>query len=170
MHQPDYCPPMKDLALQSGQTTGSRQRGRAGSGVHRLFRPLRGRLRRKFLCPEGHDDSTGIAFAKRSEFGSYDKRAFLERMNDIEEGWGGGSTIGGAPRGPGGRRRGCRSILCSVGFGNKPGFEEGRRLELQGSGLGAKDDLFRHRSINPECNRRLGLRASGTGAGCLWVS
>ena len=36
--------------------------------------------------------------AKRSEFVDFDVRAFLAAMSAREPGWGGGSTIGGAPR------------------------------------------------------------------------
>ena len=42
--------------------------------------------------------------AKRSEFIDYDITAFLAAMNALEAGWGGGSTVGGAPRHADGRR------------------------------------------------------------------
>ena len=48
--------------------------------------------------------STVYTIGKRSEFVRYDVRGFLAAMNAIEPGWGGGSTIGGAPRHPGGVR------------------------------------------------------------------
>jgi hypothetical protein len=41
---------------------------------------------------------------KASEFVAFDVRRFLERCNELEPGWGGGSTIGGAPRNPDGTR------------------------------------------------------------------
>ncbi len=42
--------------------------------------------------------------AKRSEFVEFDLPAFYARCNEIEPGWGGGSTVGGAPRRPDGSR------------------------------------------------------------------
>jgi len=48
----------------------------------------------------GKDGTIGYTIGKQSEFVSYDIPAFLGRMNVIEPGWGGGSTIGGAPRNP----------------------------------------------------------------------
>lgn len=56
------------------------------------------------LCPDGTDGTTGYTVGKRSDFVDYDIPAFLARMNALEPGWGGGSTIGGAPRGEGGKR------------------------------------------------------------------
>jgi hypothetical protein len=41
---------------------------------------------------------------KRSEFVPFSVSAFLHRMNELEPGWGGGSTIGGAPRNTDGSR------------------------------------------------------------------
>lgn len=74
------------------------------------------------LSPDGPDGTTGYVVAKRSEFVSYDIRAFLERMNDIEEGWGGGSTVGGAPRRPDGRRSGLSTGVVLEAF--REGLEE----------------------------------------------
>lgn len=51
--------------------------------------------------------TTAYTVAKRSEFVAYDVRGFLDAMNAREPGWGGGSTVGGAPR----HRDGSRSRL-----------------------------------------------------------
>lgn len=56
------------------------------------------------VCPEGAEGTVGYTVGKRSEFVSFDVAGFLAKMNELEPGWGGGSTIGGAPRGEGGRR------------------------------------------------------------------
>jgi len=45
-----------------------------------------------------------FTIGKRSEFVGYDVVAFFARMNALEPGWGGGSTVGGAPRLAEGRR------------------------------------------------------------------
>jgi hypothetical protein len=52
----------------------------------------------------GPGGTLGYTVGKRSEFVPYDVPAFLARMNALEPGWGGGSTIGGAPRQPDGAR------------------------------------------------------------------
>lgn len=52
----------------------------------------------------GPDGTVGYTIGKVSDFVAYDVKLFLERCNAIEEGWGGGSTIGGAPRLEGGLR------------------------------------------------------------------
>lgn len=52
----------------------------------------------------GPNDTTGWTIGKLSDFVAYDVTAFLARANAIEPGWGGGSTIGGAPRLEGGLR------------------------------------------------------------------
>jgi hypothetical protein len=52
----------------------------------------------------GVGDTVGYTVGKVSDFVSYDIKAFLARCNEIESGWGGGSTIGGAPRLEGGKR------------------------------------------------------------------
>jgi hypothetical protein len=41
---------------------------------------------------------------KASEFVPFDVRRFLEMCNELEPGWGGGSTIGGSPRNSDGSR------------------------------------------------------------------
>ncbi len=46
-------------------------------------------------APKG---TRAYTIAKRSEFVDFDVRAFLAAMSAREPGWGGGSTIGGAPR------------------------------------------------------------------------
>lgn len=48
--------------------------------------------------------STAYTVGKRSEFVDFDVPGFLARCNAIEPGWGGASTIGGAPRHPDGSR------------------------------------------------------------------
>lgn len=56
------------------------------------------------MLPEGPEGTKGYTIGKRSDFVSYDVPGFLARMNELEKGWGGGSTIGGAPRLDGGKR------------------------------------------------------------------
>lgn len=56
------------------------------------------------LCPEAPGGTIGYIVGKRSEFVDFDVPAFLREMNTREQGWGGASTIGGAPRQPDGRR------------------------------------------------------------------
>ncbi|MBD3311008.1 MAG: hypothetical protein GF349_00745 [Candidatus Magasanikbacteria bacterium] len=56
------------------------------------------------MVPEGPEGTKGYTIGKRSDFVSYDVQAFLASMNELEKGWGGGSTIGGAPRLDGGKR------------------------------------------------------------------
>ncbi len=56
------------------------------------------------LVPEGPEGTKGYTIGKRSDFVGYDVQAFLASMNEVEPGWGGGSTIGGAPRLDGGLR------------------------------------------------------------------
>lgn len=56
------------------------------------------------LCPDSQEETTGYVVAKRSDFVDYDIAGFLDRMNALESGWGGGSTVGGAPRRSDGRR------------------------------------------------------------------
>jgi hypothetical protein len=67
------------------------------------------------IAVPGEDGTTGWTIGKRSDFVSYDIGAFLYRANELEEGWGGGSTIGGAPR----NENGVRSRLT---------YEQVRRL------------------------------------------
>jgi hypothetical protein len=52
----------------------------------------------------GPESTVGYTVGKVSDFVSYDIKGFLARCNEIEPGWGGGSTIGGAPRLEGGKR------------------------------------------------------------------
>lgn len=56
------------------------------------------------LAPPAADGTIGYFVAKRSDFVSFDVQAFLAAMNEREDGWGGGSTVGGAPRREDGRR------------------------------------------------------------------
>ncbi len=50
------------------------------------------------LMPEGPRGTVGSTIGKKSDFVSYDIQGFLNAMNNLESGWGGASTIGGAPR------------------------------------------------------------------------
>jgi len=52
----------------------------------------------------GPAGTIGYTVGKRSEFVRFDVPGFLRRMNELEPGWGGGSTIGGAPRNADGTR------------------------------------------------------------------
>lgn len=52
----------------------------------------------------GVEGTIGYTVGKVSDFVSYDVKAFLARCNELEPGWGGGSTVGGAPRLEGGKR------------------------------------------------------------------
>ncbi len=52
----------------------------------------------------GSEGTVGYTIGKVSDFVSYDIKAFLARCNELEKGWGGGSTVGGAPRLEGGKR------------------------------------------------------------------
>lgn len=52
----------------------------------------------------GPGGTQGWTIGKKSDFVSYDIPAFLARANEVEPGWGGGSTIGGAPRNEDGTR------------------------------------------------------------------
>lgn len=56
------------------------------------------------ICPEAPGDTRGYTVGKRSEFVRFDMPRLFARLNQVEPGWGGGSTIGGAPRNEGGRR------------------------------------------------------------------
>ena len=56
------------------------------------------------ICGAGPENTMGYTVGKRSDFVAYDIPGFLARMNELEAGWGGGSTIGGAPRLEGGKR------------------------------------------------------------------
>lgn len=51
------------------------------------------------------DGSTAVSLAKRSDFvGGFPIREMYKELNKLEPGWGGGSTIGGAPRNADGSR------------------------------------------------------------------
>lgn len=53
------------------------------------------------------DGSFAYSIGKKSEFvQGFPVRKFLDELNGIEPGWGGGTTIGGAPRNPDGSRSG----------------------------------------------------------------
>jgi hypothetical protein len=52
----------------------------------------------------GPQGTIGWTVGKRSDFARGNVPGFLEEMNTLEPGWGGGSTIGGAPRKEGGLR------------------------------------------------------------------
>lgn len=52
----------------------------------------------------GPQGTIGWTVGKRSDFARGDIPGFLAEMNTLEPGWGGGSTIGGAPRHPDGGR------------------------------------------------------------------
>lgn len=52
----------------------------------------------------GPAGTVGWTVGKRSDFARGNITAFLDEMNNIEPGWGGGSTIGGAPRNADGTR------------------------------------------------------------------
>lgn len=52
----------------------------------------------------GPAGTIGWTVGKRSDFARGDIPGFLAEMNTLEPGWGGGSTIGGAPRNPDGTR------------------------------------------------------------------
>lgn len=52
----------------------------------------------------GPDGTMGYTIGKKSDFARGDIKAFLDECNTFEPGWGGGSTIGGAPRLEGGLR------------------------------------------------------------------
>lgn len=56
------------------------------------------------LATEMKDGSVGYTIGKKSEFVDYDVSGVLKALNELEPGWGGGSTIGGAPRNPDGSR------------------------------------------------------------------
>lgn len=50
------------------------------------------------LVVEAPGGTVAYTVGKASEFVRFDVRRFLARCNELEPGWGGGSTIGGAPR------------------------------------------------------------------------
>ena len=68
------------------------------------FRGLYRRADFGVLAGPAVGDSTAYTVAKRSEFVDFDVPAFLAACSAVEPGWGGGSTVGGAPRHADGRR------------------------------------------------------------------
>ena len=50
------------------------------------------------------DGTVAYTVAKRTDFVAFDVRRFLALACELEPGWGGGSSIGGAPRDSRGRR------------------------------------------------------------------
>jgi hypothetical protein len=60
----------------------------------------------------GPAGTSGWTVGKKSDFARGDIPGFLAEMNELEAGWGGGSTIGGAPRNPDGSR--SRLIFVEV--------------------------------------------------------
>lgn len=50
------------------------------------------------------DGSFAYSIGKKSEFVDFNVKGILSELNEIENGWGGGSTIGGAPRNKDGSR------------------------------------------------------------------
>lgn len=72
------------------------------------------------------EETVAYTVAKRSEFVDYDIGAFLREMNEQEKGWGGGSTIGGAPRREGGRRSELSCELVKEIFARIGGVSRGK--------------------------------------------
>ena len=60
--------------------------------------PIQGMVVVAILCSEAPNGTIGYTVAKKSEFVNFNIPDFLSRCNKLEAGWGGGSTIGGAPR------------------------------------------------------------------------
>lgn len=56
------------------------------------------------VCVPGPKGTTAFTIGKVSDFVAYDIESFLAQCNAFEPGWGGGTTIGGAPRKEGGLR------------------------------------------------------------------
>lgn len=57
------------------------------------------------LTRKQDDGSTAVSIAKKSDFvRGFPLFKIYEKLNELEPGWGGGSTIGGAPRNPDGSR------------------------------------------------------------------
>lgn len=57
----------------------------------------------------GPNNTTAYTVGKKSDFAFGDIKGFLAACNSVERGWGGGSTIGGAPR----KEDGSRSLLAA---------------------------------------------------------
>ena len=56
------------------------------------------------IFQEQEDRSFAYTIGKKSEFVNFNVNGILSELNEIENGWGGGSTIGGAPRNKDGSR------------------------------------------------------------------
>ncbi len=69
-----------------------------GGEVRDGFRGLYERAPFGVIAAPAPGRTTAYAVGKASEFVDFDVGLFLERCNELEPGWGGGSTIGGAPR------------------------------------------------------------------------
>jgi hypothetical protein len=72
---------------------------------HVLFDLYEAGIERIVTCRPQGDGSFAYTIARRSDFvDSFDVPEILDSLNAVEPGWGGGSTIGGAPRRPDGSR------------------------------------------------------------------
>lgn len=78
------------LWLEQGEVV----RGEVEGGFRGLYR----RARFGVLAVPAPGDTRAYAIGKASEFVDFDVSLFLDLCNEIESGWGGGSTVGGAPR------------------------------------------------------------------------
>ncbi len=89
---PPLPPPPTAIGLwvQDGQVC----RGRVRGGLRSVYRSGGFGV----AAFEGPAGSTAYTVGKQSEFIDFDVPAFLAACNEIEPGWGGGSTIGGSPR------------------------------------------------------------------------
>jgi hypothetical protein len=76
------------------------RRGEVAGG----FRGLYERARFGVLLRPALGGTRDYTIGKASEMVDFDVRRFLARCQELEPGWGGGSTIGGAPRNPDGSR------------------------------------------------------------------
>lgn len=98
--RPPHSPIVEALWLEREAGSWRLRRGRVSRGFEGLYR------RADFgvifaLAPAG---TLAYVVGKRSEFVHFDVPAFLAACDRREPGWGGGSSIGGAPRRPDGRR------------------------------------------------------------------
>jgi hypothetical protein len=72
---------------------------------HVLFDLYEQGIERIVTCRPQSDGSWAYTVARRSDFvDGFDVPAILASLDAVETGWGGGSTIGGAPRHPDGSR------------------------------------------------------------------
>lgn len=72
---------------------------------HNIFKYLyKGVYSKLVVWQQLPDNSYAYSIAKKSEFVDFPIKDILEKLNELEVGWGGGSTIGGAPRNPDGSR------------------------------------------------------------------